>query len=590
MPIPEEVINEIKYKNPIESVISQYVNLKHRGKNMVGLCPFHNEKTPSFTVYPQNGSFYCFGCGAGGDVFSFVRLMDKVDYIDAVRLLAERSGISIVSDGFSDSMQNLRSKIYEINQETALYYYKYLISPQGKWALDYYLSRGLKMSTIKHFGLGAAPDSWDSLLKHLRAKGFSDNDMLQANVIVKGKNGGYYDRFRNRTVFPIINIRGKVIGFSGRARPENEKQGGKYVNTADTPVYKKSENLFGMNFAKNYCSEQIILVEGNMDVISVHQAGLQNTVAALGTAFTPQQAKLMSRYTKEVVLTMDADEAGQKAVKKAAEILKSTGLEIKVAVVPDGKDPDEYIKKNGADKFKKVIENAVPLIEYDLLAAAGNIDATDDNGKIKYLNAAAEIIANTTDIVERDLYISRLCEKFSVSRTALETKVNELRRRNVRYEKKKEINNIIHPKYSFDDINPQRRLSPYGTNAEETVIAAVLQHPDLCGHALNEIEPEEFITALNRRIFERIKERYEEGNPTDVSSFGDILSPAESGYVAMLFNSDKCEKNPLTVLNDSIRVLKDEKARLSSANVKDMTVDDWASNLKKIIEEKKKGN
>ena len=218
MPIPEEVINEIKYKNPIESVISQYVNLKHRGKNMVGLCPFHNEKTPSFTVYPQNGSFYCFGCGAGGDVFSFVRLMDKVDYIDAVRLLAERSGISIVSDGFSDSMQKLKSKIYEINQETALFYYKYLISPEGKWALDYYFSRGLKMSTIKHFGLGAAPDSWDSLLKHLRAKGFSDNEMLQANVIVKGKNGGYYDRFRNRTVFPIINIRGKVIGFSGKRK------------------------------------------------------------------------------------------------------------------------------------------------------------------------------------------------------------------------------------------------------------------------------------------------------------------------------------------------------------------------------------
>ncbi len=590
MAINEEIINEIKYKNPIESVVSDYVNLKHRGKTLVGLCPFHNEKTPSFTVYPQNGSFYCFGCGAGGDVISFVRLMDRLDYIDAVKSLAEKSGITLADDEYSDSMQRLKNTIYEINRETAMFYHNYLMSPSGKWALDYYLSRGLKMSTIKHFGLGAAPEnSWDSLFNFLKSKGFSVADMLAANVISKGRNGGYYDRFRHRTVFPIINIRSKVIGFSSRAMPGDEKAGGKYVNTSDTPVYKKSENLFGMNFAKNYCSDSIILVEGNMDVISVHQAGLQNAVAALGTAFTSEQAKLMSRYTKEVILTMDADAAGQKAVKKAAEILKNTGLEIKVAVVPDGKDPDEYIKKNGAEKFKKVIENAVPLIEYDLLAAASDIDPEDDSGKLKYLSAAADIIASTEDIVERDLYIGRLSEKFGVTRTALETKVRELRKKKVNNNRKKTINEVIHPKFSSDDINPQRRTSPYGTNAEETLIAILLQHPDLAEYAEENIKPEEFITSLNKKIFERISQLSREGRNTDISYFSDILSVRESGYLTRLLNSEKGEKNALIVLKDSIKVIKDEKLRISALNSADLSLDDWAMKMKKIIEDKQKG-
>lgn len=589
MAFNDELINEIKYKNPIESVVSEYVNLKHRGKTLVGLCPFHNEKTPSFTVYPQNGSFYCFGCGVGGDVINFIRLMDRLDYIDAAKLLAEKSGISFLDDNYSDSIQKLKNTIYEINRETAIFYHNYLMSPKGKWALDYYFSRGLKISTIKHFGLGAAPESWDALLNHLKSKGFSVEDMLQANVISKGRNNSYYDRFRHRTVFPIINIRSKVIGFSTRAMPGDEKAGGKYVNTSDTPVYKKSENLFGMNFAKNYCSESIILVEGNMDVISVHQAGLQNTVAALGTAFTQEQAKLMSRYTKEVILTMDADAAGQKAVKKAAGILKNTGLEIKVAVVPDGKDPDEFIKKNGAEKFKKVIENAVPLIEYDLLAAASDIDPNDDSGKLKYLSAAADIIASTEDIVERDLYIGRLSEKFGVTRTALETKVKELRKKKVNISRKKEINEVIHPKFSADDINPQRRISPFGTNAEETLIAILLQHPDLAEFAENNINSADFITSLNKKIFERISELISEGKNTDISYFSDILSEKEMGYLTKLLNSEKGEKNPLIVLKDSIKVIKDEKLRISALNVKELSLDDWALKMKKIIEDKQKG-
>ena len=282
------------------------------------------------------------------------------------------------------------------------------------------------MSTVKHFGLGAAPDSWDALINHLKSKGFTIEEMLAANVIGKSNRGSYYDRFRRRVMFPIINIRGNVVGFSGRAMPGEDKQGGKYVNTSDTPVYKKSNNLFGMNFAKNYCAERIILVEGNMDVITLHQAGFKNAVAPLGTAFTEEQANLLARYTKEVLLTMDADEAGQKAIRRAAEILEKTGLKTRVISIPDGKDPDEFIKKNGPDRFRALIEGAVSDIEYKLLMAAKDIDLDADDGKLKYLSAAAEIIAEQSDIMTRDIYIGRLSDKYGVSRTALETKGKEL--------------------------------------------------------------------------------------------------------------------------------------------------------------------
>ena len=590
MPIPEEVINEIKYRNEIESVIAPYVDLKRRGKNLVGLCPFHNEKTPSFTVYPENGSFYCFGCGVGGDVFSFTRLVENLDYIDAVKLLAERSGVTLPQDSYDDSMQKLKTKIYEINRETAKFFHNYLMSAGGKWALDYLTGRGLAVKTVKHFGLGAAPDSWDSLINHLKSKGYSINDMLQANVIGKSQRGSYYDRFRKRVMFPIIDIRGNIIGFSGRAMPGEDKMGGKYVNTADTPVYKKSENLFGMNFAKNFCADRIILVEGNMDVISLHQAGFENTVAALGTSFTEQQAKLLSRYTKEIVLTLDADAAGQKAVVRAGEILKNTGINVRVITIPDGKDPDEYIKKYGSDRFSALLEGAVSEIEYKLLTAAGDIDVSSDDGRLKYLAKAAEIIAGNNDVMARDLYIGRLSEKYGVSRTALQTKVDELRRKNRKAAEKKEISNIVTPKYNASDINPERRIYPLAAAAEETVIAILMQHPDFYEVASEGLSPDDMLTSLNRRIYSALLKLLSEGRAVDISYFGEMLSAAELGFLVSLLNSEKGEKNALIVLKDSIKVILGEKLKQKSLDIKDMSDEDWANSMQKIIENKQKGN
>ena len=587
--IPEDIINEIKYRNDIETAISQYVNLKRRGKNLVGLCPFHSEKTPSFTVYPENGSFYCFGCGVGGDVFTFTGLIENLDYIESVKLLAERSGITLPQDGYDDSMQRLKKRIYDINRDTARFFHAFLMSPGGKWALDYLTGRGLTVKTIKHFGLGAAPDSWDSLIHHLKEKGYTESDMLAANVIGKSQRGSLYDRFRKRVMFPIINIRGNIVAFSGRAMPGEDKQAGKYVNTADTPVYKKSENLFGINFAKNVCSERVILVEGNMDVISLHQAGFENTVAPLGTAFTTEQANLLSRYTKEIVLMLDADAAGQKAVRRASELLENTGLSVRVVVVPDGKDPDEYIKKNGKERFAALLEGAVSDMEYKLLTAAKDINLDNEDGRLKYLAAAAEIIAASDDIMTRDIYIGRLSEKYGVSRTALNARIEELRKRNRRQKQKKEISDIIRPKYTKDDINPERRKSVKGTAAEETLIAVLLKNPDFYKIAAEKLPPEKMLTSLNRRIYETILSVLERGGTLDISAFAEKLLPAEIGYLVSLQNSEKAGKNPEIVLKDCIGVILEEDMLLKSAETAENSVEEWAAGLQNLIDKKVRG-
>ena len=587
--IPHEYIEELTRRTDIVELVGSYVQLKRKGRLYGGLCPFHNEKTPSFVVYPDTQSFYCFGCGVGGDVFTFTGLIENLDYIESVKLLAERSGITLPQDGYDDSMQRLKKRIYDINRDTARFFHAFLMSPGGKWALDYLTGRGLTVKTIKHFGLGAAPDSWDALIHHLKEKGYTESDMLAANVIGKSQRGSLYDRFRKRVMFPIINIRGNIVAFSGRAMPGEDKQAGKYVNTADTPVYKKSENLFGINFAKSVCSERVILVEGNMDVISLHQAGFENTVAPLGTAFTTEQANLLSRYTKEIVLMLDADAAGQKAVRRASELLENTGLSVRVVVVPDGKDPDEYIKKNGKERFAALLEGAVSDMEYKLLTAAKDIDLNSEDGRLKYLAAAAEIIAASDDIMTRDIYIGRLSEKYGVSRTALNARIEELRKRNRRQKQKKEISDIIRPKYTKDDINPERRKSVKGTAAEETLIAVLLKNPDFYKIAAEKLPPEKMLTSLNRRIYETILSVLERGGTLDISAFAEKLLPAEIGYLVSLQNSEKAGKNPEIVLKDCIGVILEEDMLLKSAETAENSVEEWAAGLQNLIDKKVRG-
>ncbi|MBQ7107308.1 MAG: DNA primase [Clostridia bacterium] len=587
MAIPEEVILEIKYRNDIESVISPYVSLKRAGKNLKGLCPFHNEKTPSFTVYPENGSFYCFGCGVGGDIFTFTKTIENLDYIEAVKLLAERSGVTIPENGYDDSIQKLKKTILDINRETARFYNNYLMSSNGKWAYDYYTDRGLMPGTIKRFGLGAAPDSWDALLKYLKSLGFSEWEMEQANVISKSANTGrYYDRFRNRLMFPVINLRGNVIAFSGRARPGEEKSA-KYINTSDTLVYKKSQNLFGINLAKNDCADNIILVEGNMDVISLHQAGFTNTVAPLGTAFTEEQARLLSRYTKEIIVTLDSDAAGQKAVMRALQTMKDINIPIRVLVLPECKDPDEYIKKHGAGRFRKLLEGATGEIEYRLIKAAEGIDLTGDEGRLKYLNAASELLASVDDAIAVDMYVGRLSEKYGVSKTALIHKIEEIRKKNIRSTYRKEIKEIVAPKFDKRDVNPERRNNVSAVAAEENFLAVLLQHPNLFETAYELLKPEQMVTNLNRKIYSVLINAMNSGKQVDISLFGEEFNASEMGYITMLQNSAKAEKNQKEVLKDCVAGILKQNILNASKQNRDMTNDEWLEHMRNIRNIKK---
>ena len=586
MAIPQDTIAEIKYRNDIESVISQYVVLKRRGKNLIGLCPFHNEKTPSFTLYPENGSFYCFGCGVGGDVITFTGMIEHLDYVESLKYLADKAGIVIPEDNSQDNtIQKLKQTILEINRESARFYHECLMSNEGKWALDYLTGRGLSISTIRRFGLGCAPDKWDALLKHLTAKGYSIGDMLQANVISKSQRGTYFDRFRNRVMFPIINLRGSVIAFSGRARPDDEKAGGKYVNTQDTPVYKKGENLYGFNLAKNDCADRIILVEGNMDVISLHQAGFTNTVAALGTAFTVEQGKLLSRYTKELVICLDADSAGQKAVQRALETLKDSGLPTRVVVIPDGKDPDDFIKKNSPEKFKALLDRSESDIEYKLRKAEENIDINSDSGKLAYLKAAAEILAQTGDELTIDLYSGRLAERFGFSKNAVDNAIKRIRENNAKKQIRKEISDSITPKYNRNDVNPEKRFNKRAAVAEESIIAVLLAHPDFFGRVEEALPPDKFITSINRRIYGDIYGALKEEINIDISLFGQRYSPSELGYIVSLQSGVKAERNPAQLLSDSIEVLSKENL-LKSSGEEDSEAD-WINRMQAILKDKK---
>ena len=582
MRIPEEIILEIKSRNPIESVISSYVNLTKAGSLYKGLCPFHSEKTPSFTVYPNTSSYYCFGCGAGGDAVTFIKNIENLDYIEALKLLADRAGVQIPENGYDDSVLKLKARLYEVNKEAALFYHHYMLSADGKAGYDYFTSRGLNKATLSHFALGFAPNAWDGLIKYLKNKGFTINEMLQAGLIVKGKSG-YYDRFRNRTMFPILDLQNRVIGFSGRIMPGEENNGGKYVNTTDTLIYKKSHNLFGMNFAKANLSEGIILVEGNLDVITLHQAGVTSAVAALGTAFTDDQARLIARYTDRITLVMDSDAAGKKATDRALKIVTKAGLKAKVVNIPDGKDPDEFVKKNGKDAFVNLIKNASANIDYLLANAAAQFDINSDLGKIDFLNKAAEILSSQTDLITRDIYASKISEKYNIKKSVFEEKIKYYSKNRQRQQQKENISSIVSPKYDHNAPNPDVFKHKKAVKCEEIIISVLIKHPDFISK-YEDIE-KYFVSQINKAIISKLKELLLSGTNFDISYFSDVLPDDKTGYLIKLANDSLNTDNPAKLLADTVDSLKaeSEKINLNDTAVSD---DDWAEKMKSILDRK----
>ncbi len=590
MALPQEFLAELKYKNDVESVLSPYVALKRRGSNLVGLCPFHNEKTPSFTVYPENGSYYCFGCGKGGDIITFTMQIENLDYVDAVRKLAERAGLKMPESDADNREEKLRSDIYEANREAARFFHSYMMTPEGKQGLDYFLSRGLNLATIKHFGLGFAPDNWHALEDYLKKKGFSDYVIKRADLVGKStkpdKNGiereFTYDRFRNRCMFPVINVHGKVIAFSGRAMPGNEKQGGKYVNTSDTPVYKKSHNMYGLNFAKKVCSDSVILVEGNLDVIALHQAGFENTVAALGTSFTEEQARLLARYTKEVYVTMDSDEAGEKSTERTLKILSGVGVKVKVVRMTGAKDPDEYIKKFGAERFRNLLDNALSDVEYRLLIAARGVDLAADDGKWQYLKKACAVLADIGDPIAAEVFAGKLSKKYGVTKDVLMNNIRDISTSKKKQAEKKQLENIVTNVPKKDAVNPQKQQFKRAAVAEETLICAVIKHPDLLPFVKENISVTDMLTDFNKKLYQRVVDILETGREFDLVFLGDSFSPDEVGYVMGLLTAGIDDVNAERMVKDSIKVIFEEKNAIEQKGIDALPDEEWAAALEKL--------
>ena len=527
MALSDSFLQELKMETDIEDVISTYVTLKRRGATLVGLCPFHNEKTPSFTVYPATQSFYCFGCGAGGDAITFLKKIENLDYLDAVKTLAQRAGLQMPQEGFDDSLSKRRRRILEMNREAARLYHSVLLSPEGKVGYDYYIGRALSAATINHFGLGFAPNQWDALLKHMRAKGYQPAELVDAGLARKGQKG-YYDNFRNRVMTPIIDVRGNVIAFGGRVLDDSKP---KYINTGDTLVYKKTNELFALNFAKDSKEDALILCEGYMDVIAMHQAGFTNAVAGCGTALTTEQVRLISRYAKEVILTYDADEAGQKALQKAMTLFDQTDVKVRIPALVGGKDPDEIIRTYGRDKFKGMLEGASNETEFRLLALRRQYNLATTQGKIDFIGGALQILA-TLPPVEQDLYVSRLSEELGVERQNMKVQLQDLVARQGNRREKREFNRIVQEnmrKTARETMATDASLRKL--RAEDRLISLLLRYPD-CSRLCKDFDPQWLTPGFAQRVFTLILQRLENGDGTELMDLRDRLTDDEMGRLS----------------------------------------------------------
>ena len=576
--LSDDFLSEIKYRNDLGELASSYMQLKRRGRNLVGLCPFHGEKTPSFNIYTENGSFYCFGCGVGGDIITFVMKIENLDYMEAVKFLAQRAGMAMPEDDYDDSMGRMRTRIYEANREAARFFYSKLVSKEGSDALAYLRGRGLADSTIRHFGLGYAPDERFALGNHLRSKGFTESEMIAANLVFKSKSGrGVLDRFYNRVMFPIIDVRGNVIAFGGRIMSDQKP---KYLNTSDTLVFNKSQNLFSLNNAKNSKSDSLILCEGYMDVISLNQAGFTNAVATLGTALTSEQASLMKRYCKEVILCYDADEAGQKATSRAIDILRKVGITVKVIAIPDGKDPDEFIRRHG-DKghaaFQNVLDNSGNDMDFRLFKLRALYDMNTPQGKLDYLNDAVKLICELDNPMERDIYASKLSDDTDVAKSTIMEQISRGIRRTNYKRRKNEFSQIQKNISARDDrINPQHAEHLRAVTAEENLLAFLVNNPDKLTYIHERLSPDDFSTDFNRKLYEYFSDKIRNNVDPLVSLSADFTTD-ELSKIYRMVNSYGDMPHTVQALDEFIAIIRDESSKPTDSQIRNSTQDEFAS-------------
>ena len=578
-----EFIQEVKDKNDITDVISGYVGLKRSGRISKGLCPFHSEKTPSFTVYSDTASFYCFGCQTGGDVIGFIRKIENLDYAEAIKFLANRAGIPVVEDGRNDGLSQMRLRIREQNREAGRFFYRALYSPAGRQALDYFHSRGLTDETIRRFGLGWSPESWDGLSRHLGGLGYRKEEILAADLGYTSRNGGIIDRFRNRVMFPIIDLQGNVIAFGGR-RFTDDIKGGKYVNTGDTLIYKKTNHLFAMNFAKNEKSGELILCEGYMDVIALHQAGFRNAVAALGTAVTQQQARLMAKYVKRVVLSQDGDEAGQRSIARSIPIMKEAGLDVRVLEITGAKDPDEFIKKYGPERFKRLLEGCANDIEYSIMRIEQQYDIGTDDGRLHYLQEVCDFLSGLGTL-EQEVYSARIADKLKIEKSAVLSQTQASARRKRFQEQRQQFREMAQSTAGVGNrVNPERSAHLKGAIAEEAFLRLLLTHPELVAKAAGKIRPEEFVTEFDRRVYQQMLAITDEGEEVSVTMLAQQFSEGETAEIVRIVNSG--EGRGTDDFYRLIEVIREESVRPTPRDAARLSADELLKQMKRLKQKK----
>ena len=503
----EEIINDVRQNNDIVDVISQYMHLKRSGRNFFGLCPFHNEKSPSFSVSPDKQIFHCFGCGVGGNVITFVSKIEGLNFVETIQMLAERANIQLPTLENSGDMQKeiLKSNVYKVNEFTAEFYHQNLYKPQAKIAQEYVKKRQLSNETLKAFRIGFS-GKFDELYQELKKQGFADQEILESGLVNKNDRGQYIDRYRNRLMFPICDARGKVIAFGGRVLDDSKP---KYINSPENIVYSKGRNLFGLNVAKKGDTKKLLIVEGYMDVISLHQRGITNVVAPLGTALTEQQGWLLRKNAEQIILSFDSDGAGLQAKIRALDVLQNMGCDIRILQVEGAKDPDEFILKYGNIRFQALIEKALSVIEFKVKLLKNDLNLENINDKIKFLNEIAKLISNIDNNIERKIYIDRIAKEYDISKESIFAEVNKLTYKNDKSEKVLEKSKpiISHKKVDKPEVSQAIK------RRENTVISLLLTGDLSIFEIIKQnIKPEDFMDEINANIAKRLYEEFEKGN------------------------------------------------------------------------------
>lgn len=515
---------------------------------------FHSEKTPSFTVFPDTQSFYCFGCGAGGDVITFIQQIENLDFMDAVKLLAQNSGMTVPEQGADEKQSRMRKRILAVNRAAANFYYR-MLTGSDKRGLQYFIQRRLTTTTIKKYGLGFAPETWDALSRYLLQQGFTEEELLLADVSRRSRRGTLIDTFRNRVIFPIVDLRGNVIGFGGRVLDDSQP---KYLNTAQTPVFDKGKNLFSLQFAKNSVTTTLILAEGYMDVIAVHQAGFENVVATLGTAITPDQARKISQYAKTVIIAYDSDAAGQAATQKAMRHFSEVGIETKILRMQGAKDPDEYIRKFGAERFRMLLEGSEDAINFQLDRCEMGLDLQTENGRATLLRRATEVLIQIPDPVTREVYLMRTTEKCHISADVLRVSVNRKQKNRQKMQKKKEFSNLVAhtvtAQQTAADVSGMAGSSRT-VRAQERLLCYFLSQPEQISKLADHLQPEQFTVPFYQKLFQLLLEHQQQELDGWISALGMQLTPQEMGTVSRLLNlKQTCPISPQEV-QDCIQLL-----------------------------------